>query len=492
MDLVILIIRLALAAIFFVAGFGKLSDLDAGRRSLTSFGVPPLIVPVMAYVLPIVEIAVAALLLWPGASWPGAVLASAMLVTFTAAMLYQLSRGNAPDCNCFGAVHSEPVSAAAIVRNLVFLAASAILVFRAQGGQGTELANLTRDDSTLIFAFAAAAIALLVLIGQRRITGEIAQMSKRLNLIELMAAEGGAVRRDEAGSPEDGLPIGAMFPPFELSSAAGGTVDLASILSDGKPFIAFFVSPTCTPCGALAPEIDRWAGELDGRVRILIVSSGDVEANIAKFNTVRDHLILIENDRELSDVVMAKWTPSAVFVGADGLVRSHVAVGDAAITSMAERIIAAGEDAPAAVFADDRERPTKFMYGQPVPQFSVNDVAGKVVDDGSLRGRRSLLVFWSSTCPHCAEMHDDLTDWLSAKPDGAPSVHIFTNSIDTLNGVADTATVIVDPEHETAGELGMYGTPSAVMIDENGVFVSETAVGAGNIWALLGRFDINR
>jgi hypothetical protein len=35
--------------------------------------------------------------------------------------------------------------------------------------------------------------------------------------------------------------------------------------------------------------------------------------------------------------------------------------------------------------------------------------------------------------------------------------------------------------------MGMFGTPSAVLIDENGIIATETAVGASNIWALLGR-----
>jgi hypothetical protein len=33
----------------------------------------------------------------------------------------------------------------------------------------------------------------------------------------------------------------------------------------------------------------------------------------------------------------------------------------------------------------------------------------------------------------------------------------------------------------------MLGTPSAVLIDENGRIISETAIGAQNIWALVGR-----
>jgi hypothetical protein len=33
----------------------------------------------------------------------------------------------------------------------------------------------------------------------------------------------------------------------------------------------------------------------------------------------------------------------------------------------------------------------------------------------------------------------------------------------------------------------MYGTPSAVLVNEDGVIVSETAIGAPDIWALIGK-----
>jgi hypothetical protein len=47
--------------------------------------------------------------------------------------------------------------------------------------------------------------------------------------------------------------------------------------------------------------------------------------------------------------------------------------------------------------------------------------------------------------------------------------------------------IVIDKGHRTSAKLGMLGTPSAVLINEDGVIQTETAVGARNIWALLGR-----
>ena len=47
--------------------------------------------------------------------------------------------------------------------------------------------------------------------------------------------------------------------------------------------------------------------------------------------------------------------------------------------------------------------------------------------------------------------------------------------------------ILLDEGYKTAEQFGMFGTPSAVLINEKGKIVSETAIGASNIWALIGK-----
>ncbi|HRH44541.1 MAG TPA: hypothetical protein PKY82_23095, partial [Pyrinomonadaceae bacterium] len=49
------------------------------------------------------------------------------------------------------------------------------------------------------------------------------------------------------------------------------------------------------------------------------------------------------------------------------------------------------------------------------------------------------------------------------------------------------STIILDDKGLLSGELGMSGTPSAVLINEKGRIISEVAVGADNIWSLVGK-----
>src|SRR4051794_6205708 len=108
MDSVVLAARLLLAAVFVVAAVGKFMDLPGSRRSLVGFGVPEGLSNIVGTVLPVAELAVAiALIPRPSAQW-GAVGALILLLAFVAGVSNALRKGEAPPCNCFGAIHSEP------------------------------------------------------------------------------------------------------------------------------------------------------------------------------------------------------------------------------------------------------------------------------------------------------------------------------------------------------------------------------------------------
>jgi hypothetical protein len=81
-------------------------------------------------------------------------------------------------------------------------------------------------------------------------------------------------------------------------------------------------------------------------------------------------------------------------------------------------------------------------------------------------------------------MSEDLRAWEKTKGVDDPNLLVFTETDDSLELESP---VVVDPGHKTAAEFGMYGTPSAVLVNESGVFVSETAIGAPDIWSLIGK-----
>ena len=49
------------------------------------------------------------------------------------------------------------------------------------------------------------------------------------------------VERDDAGDPNDSLPIGAPLPDFAIPDIGGRVVRFENLLAENKPFLFFFV-----------------------------------------------------------------------------------------------------------------------------------------------------------------------------------------------------------------------------------------------------------
>jgi thiol-disulfide isomerase/thioredoxin len=95
--------RLVISAVFAAAAFGKLAARAAARQAVADFGVPGLLVPAVAWLLPGAEAAVAVAVL-PAATAPWAAGAGlALLAVFSAVVARVVFRGEHPACACFGA-----------------------------------------------------------------------------------------------------------------------------------------------------------------------------------------------------------------------------------------------------------------------------------------------------------------------------------------------------------------------------------------------------
>src|SRR3954463_14740375 len=100
--------RLVLALVFLTAGAAKLADREGSRAAIAGFGVPPAMASPLGVLLPLVELTAAVLLVPAAAAAWGALLALALLLLFIAGIARSMARGEAPDCHCFGQLHSAP------------------------------------------------------------------------------------------------------------------------------------------------------------------------------------------------------------------------------------------------------------------------------------------------------------------------------------------------------------------------------------------------
>ena len=96
-------VRLFLAGVFAVAGWPKLIHSEDTVRSVRGFQIlPESLVPTFAYVLPVVELAVALLLVVGLFTRISALVYAAMMAMFLGGIASAWVRGLPIDCGCFG------------------------------------------------------------------------------------------------------------------------------------------------------------------------------------------------------------------------------------------------------------------------------------------------------------------------------------------------------------------------------------------------------
>ncbi len=492
MEEILLLIRIILFGIFALAGIGKLLDLEGSEKAVKAFGTPDEFAKFFAVALPIAEIIFAVCLLFVGTSWLGAIGVLILLLSFIGGMIWQLAQGNAPDCHCFGAIKSEPISKKTLIRNVVFAVLAFVLILSGKNNQGANIfdSSNAREGNFMALILGLATVGLLaaVVFYLKKISEQQTQIMRRMEILELTALDGGRqMEREDLANPTAGLPIGAPAPDFILPDVNGKNVSLENLLMQTKPILFFFVSSTCNPCTALLPEIEIWQTELKGKLNFVFVSSGNVKDNLDKLAGDALKQILLQKDREVALTFGAEWTPTAVLVNNDGTIGSRAAVGDKAIRELIELIKAQIDVAEILLIANGESNYAEKLGGD-LPEFFENDVFDKLVASEDLRGKKTLIAFWSLTCGYCQQMLDDLREWDKSRGADEPDLLLISEGeIEPHRNLDLHSPIILDKDRKISNELGMDGTPSAVLVNEDGKIVSETAIGAERIWTLLGK-----
>jgi peroxiredoxin/uncharacterized membrane protein YphA (DoxX/SURF4 family) len=487
MEAVLLIIRLLLFAILAIAGVGKLLDREGSEKAVKAFGTPDSLVKTFAFLLPIGELIFGFCLLFVSFSWIGAAGALLLLVTFIGGMLIQMIKGEAPDCHCFGQIHSEPVGPKSLIRNIAIAILPIVLLISGRPNQGFALGE---SDAAIASNTVLATVVIAVFVGAvylRRLAKENAVLKRQLDLIEMLETGGTLVERDEAGDPTDSLPIGAPFPDFTLPDTAGKFVTFDHLIADPVPKLFLFVGPDCRPCKAMLDEFAEWKREFDGKVRLVFVSKGGVAENLERFGEDLSAGMLLQNKMELASILHIKWTPAAIFVGADGNIASHPAVGDIAIRDLIAKLRT--EDfSTAGYYVKNSQKRGRVKIGEPIPEFAVTDLAGNSISRDAFIGKTTLAFFLSTTCSFCGEVVDQIRKWEnSGDKNGTNAIMFSEGDIETHKNYGLSTPIVIDEGYKLSSNFGMFGVPSAVLIDEAGKIASETAVGGPMIWSLIGR-----
>jgi len=321
MHLITVFLRIALSGVFGVAGITKLIDPPGTRDAVKNFGVPKPLVPAVSLTLPILELAIAAGLLFTNTSRISALAALLVLVLFIVAISVNLARGRTHDCHCFGQLYSRPLGWPTLARNITFALGALVLLWQTPDTTpgssipGT-LARLNFYQWLALLGAIAVVIAVMIYLHQRQ---------KRL--------------ANQKPAAQVGLPLGSEAPPFELAAYEGGTTSLTNLLSYGKPLLLIFTNPGCGPCVVLFAEIKEWQHSHSEQLTIALVSFGTIKENFV--NVARNRLgqVLLQQKREVAEKYGAKLTPTAVLVNSSGRIASPLAAGSDEIRALLTTVL---------------------------------------------------------------------------------------------------------------------------------------------------------
>ena len=471
LEVLMSVARILLAAVFVVAAVAKLVDMEGTRRAVRDFGAPERLAGLLAPALVLAELAVAGLLIPASTAVAGAAGALALLLLFVVAIATNLARGRAPDCHCFGSLHSAPAGPATLARNGALaavagfvlagsLAESPVGAFDWVGElSGSEALALGLGVALAVFVAAGVTAFLTLLRSYGRVL-------VRIERLEGVLAEAGYELDAFDDEPLVGLEPGTPAPGFELVGTDGESVALDNLLAPGLPLLLLFTSPGCGPCEALLPDVANWQAAHADRLTVAVFEDGkpaEIRATAERFGLAD---LLADTGGRVYDAYEANGTPSGVLIAADGSVASHLAAGPGRIAELVAGVL----DAPG------------LPLGAPAPALDgLSALSGAVP---SLGGRETLVLFWNPDCGFCRSMHEDLLAWEAAANGSSPQL-VLVSSGDEERTRAEgfRSPVLLDPDWTLGEAFSAGGTPSAVMIDVEGRVASEVLVGAEAILA---------
>jgi peroxiredoxin len=306
-------------------------------------------------------------------------------------------------------------------------------------------------------------------------------------------------RREPAG-----LRIGTPAPEFELPDLTAQRHKLSDFR--GQDLLLIFFNPKCGFCTKMAADlaalpIDR----TDGRAVPVVVTTGNADDNrkLVEQHGIRC-TVLLQEQMEVATQYRAQGTPTGYRIDAEGKIASELAIGAEPLLELAassnarpgtdRRLIgtrlngaASSHKQPDPSLARSRLNRSGLKAGETAPDFTLPRIDGGELSLADLRGVRVLLVFSDPDCGPCDELAPRLQELHLTRPDLQVLV-ISRRDADATRAKAEslglTYPIVVQKQWEVSLQYGMFATPIGYLIDEQGVLLSDVAVGVKPILAL--------
>jgi peroxiredoxin len=233
----------------------------------------------------------------------------------------------------------------------------------------------------------------------------------------------------------------------------------------------------------------------------IVVTTGNAEANrkLVEQHGIRC-TVLLQEQMEVAAQYRAQGTPMGYRIDAEGKIASELTIGGEALLELAARPFSRVPAGRAQSATSDHKQPDPSLArsrlnrnglksGATAPEFTLPRVDGGELSLADLRGGRVLLVFSDPNCGPCDELAPRLQELHLTRPE-LQVVVISRRDADATRAKAEalglTYPIVVQKQWEISLQYGMFATPIGYLIDEQGVLLSDVAVGVEPILSLVG------
>jgi peroxiredoxin len=295
------------------------------------------------------------------------------------------------------------------------------------------------------------------------------------------------------------LPLGSPAPAFELPDLAGRRRKLSDFR--GRELLLLFFNPGCGFCTRMAPDLARLTvNGARGRPMPLVVTTGEAEVNrkLVEEYGIRCP-VLLQQGMEVGSQYQCHGTPMGYRIDAQGAIASELAIGAEALLALAGGGPGAQQDrgpdthgagalgGKRSVEESKIER-NGLPAGTVAPDFRLPLMHGGELALEEYRGRKLLLVFSDPNCGPCDQLMPPLEQ--QYRGSRGTQVLMVSRGDEAANRAKAaqhglTFPVVLQQQWEISREYGMFATPIAYLIDEEGIIAKEVATGVEPILSLL-------
>ena len=338
MTVLLLAAPILMALTLLVSGLAKLGARQGTQDAMTSLRIParPLH-PLVAILLPVGEI-VLALALWiplRPLQVAVAVLILLLILAYLVIIARALTFDEQVDCSCFGTLASPTVTRSTLGRNILLTLLAVLTLVAAVSG----VLTMTVAQAPLYLVIIAAVLLLTVLLTVLTLGGlkGSAAADSGPDAPGAPIGQPGVVTDEEPG--EDGLLDYERTPiPAAILQCPDGSLMSLDRLTIQRAALLVFATEGCGPCERVLDHAAEWIEDLSPHLQVRFVFSRPKESLRERTAQRVGDAVLHDHEFTTRTALGARGAPSAVLLGADGMLAGGPVVGGTAVIEFVEEI----------------------------------------------------------------------------------------------------------------------------------------------------------